>query len=219
MKLVSPIVPAVIPTSLEALATTVAQLVGVPELHIDVVDGVFVPAVSWPYQPAGDPTVLTKPLSTFSFEVDLMVQKPLLAAAEWLAAGAHLLVFHVETISLEDFTTFAQENASVSVGICASQSTAEEVLAPYLAAADYVQVMGIASIGSQGQPFDERVFERIAWLRTVSPHLPISIDGAVNADTLPNIAPYKLDRYIVGSAIVQQANPKQAYDDLVALIQ
>jgi ribulose-phosphate 3-epimerase len=217
MTQISPIVPAVIPTSPEALATLLVQLVKVPELHVDVVDGVFVSSISWPYEPAGEPAELASLLARFSLEVDLMVSDPLKAARAWLAAGADLLVFHVETISLEDFKAFADETL-VSVGICALLDTKEEVLAPYLAVADYVQVMGIATIGSQGQPFDERVFERIAWLRTVAPHLPISIDGAVNADTLPKIIPHQLHRYIVGSAIVGQANPQQAYDELVKLV-
>ncbi|MFN3188339.1 MAG: hypothetical protein ACK42D_02225 [Candidatus Paceibacteria bacterium] len=218
MTLLSPIVPAVIPTSAEALTEVLGKLVNISELHVDVVDGVFVSAVSWPYLPSGDPSSLAPLLARFSLEVDLMVDNPLPAAKAWLAAGADLLVFHVETISLEDFTEFAEE-VSISVGICALQDTPNEMLTPYLAVADYVQVMGIAQIGSQGQPFDARVFERITWLRTIAPHLPISIDGSVNAETLPKIIPHQLHRYIVGSAIVGQSNPQQAYEELVTLVQ
>lgn len=217
MTYISPIVPAVIPTSVEALFAVVAQLEGVPELHLDVVDGNFVPTISWPYAPVGDVTTVRSLLEKFSLEVDLMVNDPVPAAKAWLKAGADLLVFHVETISLEKFKAFA-ESTSVSVGICALLDTKEEVLAPYLAVADYVQVMGIAQIGSQGQPFDERVFERIAWLKTIAPHLPISIDGSVNAETLPKIVPHNLHRYIVGSAIVGQKNPQEAYAHLVELV-
>jgi ribulose-phosphate 3-epimerase len=212
------IVPAVIPASSEELKTLVTKLKNVPELHIDVVDGIFVPTLSWPYSPVGEPAALAPWLDRFSLEVDLMVSDPLTAAHSWLQAGADLLVFHVETISLADFTAFANDT-SVSVGISALQDTPVEALAPYLAVADYVQVMGIAQIGSQGQPFDERVFERIAWLRATAPHLPISIDGGVNATTLPKIIPHQLDRYIVGSAIVKQADPQTAYDALVTLLQ
>lgn len=217
MTQVFPIVPAVIPASAEALAAAVTQLDKVPELHIDIVDGVFVPSISWPYSPVGDPATVRTLLSRFSLEIDLMVSNPLPAAKAWLEAKADLLVFHAETISLEDFTQFAAEHA-VSVGICALMDTKEEVLAPYLAVADYVQVMGIAEIGSQGQPFDVRVFERIEWIRTIAPHLPISIDGSVNAKTLPEIIPYGLHRYIVGSAIIGQADPQKAYDALVKMI-
>jgi len=212
------IVPAVIPSSEAELSDLVAKFTNVPELHVDVVDGIFVPMVSWPYSPPGVPSALESLLSKFSLEVDLMVGDPLTASKLWLEAGADLMVFHAETISLEAFTAFANET-SISVGICALQDTPNEVLAPYLSAADYVQVMGIAQIGSQGQPFDTRVFERINWLRTIAPHMPISIDGGVNTTTLPEIIPYKLDRHIVGSAIVKQANPQKAYNSLVALVQ
>lgn len=217
MTQVSFIVPAVIPTSIEALSTQVVQLAGIPELHLDVVDGSFVSNISWPYEPAGEPAEVAQVLAGVSLEVDLMVNDPLPAAKAWIDAGADLLVFHVETISFEDFKSFA-ETATISVGICAIQDTKDEVLAPYLSVADYVQVMGIAQIGSQGQPFDERVFERILWLRTIMPHLPISIDGGVNVDTLPKIIPHNLHRYIVGSAIVGQKNPQEAYAHLVELV-
>lgn len=217
MTYVSPIVPAVIPKSLDDLRESVSQLAGIPELHLDVVDGKFVPSVSWPYSPSGNALEASALLERFSLEVDLMVLDPISAGKAWLEAGAELLVFHVETISVEDFTAFAKET-SVSVGICALQDTKEEVLAPYLEVADYVQVMGIAQIGSQGQPFDERVFERISWLRTVAPNLPISVDGSVNAETLPKIVPHNLHRYIVGSAIMAQKNPAQAYQALTEML-
>lgn len=214
----SPIVPAIIPTSAESLVQTLRQLSGVPEIHIDVVDGVFVPAISWPYEPVAEPVSLKSHLDQFSLEVDLMVQEPLPAAAAWVLAGADRLVFHCETISLEAFKQFSAQPA-VSVGICALMDTPVATLAPYLEYADYAQVMGIAQIGRQGQPFDERVFERVDYIRSVQPTLPLSIDGSVNQATLRDIITHQLERYIVGSAIVQQANPLQAYEALVSLWQ
>lgn len=213
-----PIIPAVIPASEADLLWALEQFAGLPEVHIDVVDGVFVKTVSWPYTPAGEPRTLAPWLDRFSLEVDLMVATPIPAAEAWLAAGADALVFHSETISVATFREFA-DATPISVGICALLDTPTDELAPYLPYADYVQMMGIATIGSQGQPFDERVFARIDWLRTVAPQLPISIDGSVNQATLPKIVQYHLDRYIVGSAIIKQPNPKQAYLELMALAQ
>jgi ribulose-phosphate 3-epimerase len=213
----SPIVPAIIPQSLSDLHGQVNTLSGLPELHLDVVDGVFVPFTSWPYN-SDDKPLLAKPaVDIFSLEIDLMVDKPLVAAREWLEAGADALVFHVESISPIAFKEFVADT-NISVGISANNDTAESILNEYVPFADYVQVMGIATIGAQGQAFDKRALERIVSLKNNFPNLPISIDGSVNLSTLAKIIPHKPDRYIVGSAIIKQTKPIEAYQNLTSLV-
>lgn len=214
--LTSPIIPAIIPDSADAVARFIQSLPGVPEIHIDVVDGVFVPFFSWPHLPAGTPNEVLTVCEVVTLEVDLMVAEPLPAARAWLAAGADMLVFHIETISVEALRQFALETA-VTIGVAANNDTPNEVLLPYLAVADYVQVMGIAAIGAQGQPFDERALARVDWLRTVDSALVISIDGSVNAETLSQLLTLRLDRYIVGSAISRADEPKAAYTTFSSL--
>jgi pentose-5-phosphate-3-epimerase len=209
------VVPALIPKNRSDIVDFAASISFTAEVHIDVVDGEFVPYTSWPYQSGEEPRDVKFTLDRFSLEVDLMVRDPLTAATAWVRAGADSLVFHVETISLASFITI-RETLPVSIGICASKSTPFSVLETYLPYADYVQVMGIAEIGAQGQPFDDYCFERIADIRRVAPHLDISVDGSVNRDTITALYRHNIRRCIVGSAIVQAANPAQAYSDLVA---
>lgn len=208
----SPIVPAVIPVSLANLEDQLAKLGPVPELHLDVVDGVFVPHTSWPYIHTDDIRAAQSQLAEYTLEVDLMVADPYTAGTSWLAQGADRLVFHVETISVADFTRFA-EATNVTVGIAANNDTPFETLEAYVAAADFVQVMGIATIGAQGQPFDSRALERIAMLTERYPRLPLSLDGSVNASTLTELLALKLDRYIMGSAVMAAQDPHAAYVD------
>lgn len=211
-----PVVPAIIPKSAEEVRVLAKTLSFSPELHLDVVDGVFVSAVSWPYSPTGNPVEVKSATDIYTLEVDLMVQNPLEAADTWLQAGADMLVFHVETISLDAFTRFA-ELTNISVGISALNDTSFSVLEPYLAVADYVQLMGIAKIGSQGQPFDTRVLERIALLKERYPLLMVSVDGSVNAETIPGLVKAGADRFICGSAIVHADNPESAHQALSKL--
>ena len=213
MQISSPIVPAIIPRSYEDLVTQIQKIAGIPEVHVDVVDGIFVPSVSWPYHDRSDVAVAHDLLARFSLEVDLMVSDPLPAARAWLIAGADQLVFHIETISPEAFIAFTEQTA-VTVGVALGSGTSLSQLYPYLAGADYVQLMGIATIGSQGQPFDESVLERISILKNEFPHLPLSIDGSVNATTLQRLSPLGLSRFIVGSAIMGDVAPAQAYATL-----
>ena len=210
-----PIVPAVIPQSGDALRAAFAQLDFAPELSIDVVDGEFVPFTSWPYEPPGDPAAISHLLTSRTVEVDLMVREQLAAATKWQAAGADMVVFHLPGITVEDFARFA-ETARVSCGVSLLNGTPLVDLAPFVPYADYLQFMGIAEIGSQGQPFDTRVLDRIRAAKAAYPELPITVDGSVNEATLAELVAAGADRLIVGSAIVKAADPAAAYDRLVA---
>jgi len=206
----SPIIPAIIPSTLSDLRQLVSRLAGLPEIHLDVVDGIFVPFISWPYNSQELPRVAKESLDVFSLEVDLMVSKPLSAAHNWIEAGADQLVFHVETISLASFKDFT-DNTNMTIGISSNNDTDFNIIKEYLPYADYVQVMGIGAIGTQGQPFDVRSLNRIAMIRENFPNLAISIDGSVNAETLPKLVSLKLNRYIIGSAIIKQDDQILAY--------
>lgn len=216
--IISPIVPAIIPQSFADLKAQIAKITHVTEVHVDVVDGVFVPAVSWPYNT--DNAIVAAAhdfLAAFSLEVDLMVEDQIGAAVAWLAAGADQLVFHAEVISPVLLEAFRTEHA-VTVGISACNSFPLEHLYSYFPFVDYVQVMGIAAIGAQGQAFDESVLTRITQIQTDFPNLPISIDGSMNSVTLPRIMPFHLSRIIVGSAIMGQPDPLAAYRQLVTQV-
>ncbi len=212
-----PIVPAIIPTSAKQIEALLPKLLFSPEIHIDVVDGKFVPFSSWPYYPVGIPKDVRQITDSFTLEVDLMVEKPLEAADAWLEAGADMLVFHTETINLEAFKRFV-DNSKISIGISASNDTSIDTLKSYVEVADYIQLMGIAKIGAQGLPLDERLFERIAELRKSFPKHSITVDGSVNKNTIARIAMAGADRFICGSAIVGTDNPRLAHTELQKII-
>ena len=212
-----PIVPAVIPKSQDQIKSLLDKLSFSTEVHIDVVDGKFVPFLSWPYEPKGKPTDIKDLTDHFTLEVDLMVEAPLSAAEDWLASGADMLVFHTESISLSDFRNFVH-SAPASIGISALNDTSLDILLPYIELADYVQVMGIAKIGAQGQPFDVRGLERIASIKNIFPNKLISVDGSVNFETIASLRQVGIGRLIVGSAIVSAIEPYEAYLELNKLI-
>lgn len=213
-----PIVPAVIPSSAQAVRDFCSRMGFALEVHLDVVDSQFVPFTSWPYDPVGYPDEVRLATDAFTLEVDLMVNDPLPAARAWCAAGADMLVFHIETIVLPDLEEFISSHSDLTIGVSALNGTPYEMLETYAAVADYVQVMGIADIGAQGQPFDERALERIARLKQDFPTLLVSIDGSVNDSTLPRLAQTKADRFIVGSALVRADDPSRQYRELSALL-
>lgn len=212
-----PLVPAIIPKSKNTLESSLEKLNFASEIHVDVVDGKFVPFLSWPYEPQGLPVEIKENTDKFTLEVDLMVEAPLLAAESWLEAGADMLVFHVESISLPDFKNFVH-SAPASVGISALNDTPIEILSSYLEIADYVQVMGIAKIGVQGQAFDYRVLERIKFIKNHFSNKHITVDGSVNKNTIQTLKSSGADRMIVGSAVTLSEKPYESYLDLIKLI-
>jgi ribulose-phosphate 3-epimerase len=212
-----PIVPALIPKSREEVVDFADRLDWSREFHLDLVDGKFVSTICWPYEPAGEPISVKSQLDPYTLEVDLMVEEPLPAARAWLEAGADMLVFHIETLSLEAFSVFAS-TTTVSLGVSAHGDTPLETLAQYAEQADYIQLMGIYEIGAQGLPFDEAVLGKIEALKQQFPQKPISIDGSVNKDTIVRLSEAGADRFICGSAIVLQDDPKAAHAALSALI-
>lgn len=213
-----PIVPAVIPKSEAEVIALTKSLTFSREFHLDIVDGKFVQNISWPIDPLGEAVAVKSHTDRYTLEVDLMVENPIKVAREWIRAGADMLVFHIETVDLVSFIDFVEHVGSVSVGVSFHGDTPIESVFPYLSHADYVQVMGINTIGVQGEPFSERALQYVERFKKEFPNLPVSIDGSVNNSTIERVVKAGVDRIIVGSAIVKQDNPQEAYESLRALV-
>lgn len=212
-----PIVPACIPKTREHVLQFTEAVSFAHEIQIDVTDGRFVSGTSWPYEPSGEPKTIAHATDAFTLEVDLMVDEPIVAAKQWLAAGADMLVFHVESLPLSTFSAFV-ERCPVSVGVACHGQTDLEYFFSYVAYADYVQLMGIREIGKQGEPFDTGVLQTIAAVRERFPKLMISIDGSVNETTITQLRAAGADRFVAGSAIVGAEDPQAAYQALAAAV-
>lgn len=211
------VVPAFIPKSQAEVIEYASKLTFAPEIQLDLVDGKFAPTVCWPYEPAGEPMAVKRYLDRYTLEVDLMVENPIESAGIWEKAGADMFVFHIETLTIEEMNAFS-EYSKASIGVSAHGETSMKDLAEYAEQADYIQLMGIKEIGSQGQPFDEEVLDKIAYLRERFPLMSIGVDGSVNSKTIEKIKKAGADRFVCGSAIVKQENPEVAREGLIKLI-
>ncbi len=213
------IIPAVIPETEVHLTSTLNTIATFSrEAQIDIVDGVFVPSISWPYTESATPHILSQFTDSMDLEIDLMVHNPESVLKEYLEAGVRRVVVHLESVSDLASIVALKRDFDFSLGFSIGNDTSLAMLEAVIGYADYVQLMGIASIGSQGQPFDDRVLERIRTI--VGMHfasLPVSIDGSVNAETLPHLREAGADRVVVGSAILNASDPRAAYETLAAL--
>ena len=213
------LVPAVIPQSREHLMRTCELLFSFsPEIQIDIVDGIFVPFTSWPITPRGDVADLREVTKKGIVEVDLMVREPEKVAHSYISSGVQNIVLHDEAIRDVDALARLRHEPFVRIGIAVGNSSPLTLLDSFVMHADYVQLMGIAKIGVQGQPFDGRVLERIGNVRRMYPGVSISIDGSVNADTIPMLKEAGADRMVSGSAILGADSPSDAYTALNTII-
>lgn len=214
----SSLIPAIIPRSLKQLEAELARVPFVESVQIDLVDGQFVPFVSWPYDPAGTPSELSSDLfKEYLIEVDLMVLDSLVAAEAWFKAGVRRLVFHLECLedSREPRRKFGQ---TVELGLAVNNDTPLERLLPALDDFDFVQVMGIKTIGAQGQAYDERAEERIRALRAGFPGLPLVVDGAVSQETAGRLITAGATRLVSGSALFAADDIEFSYKQLLSIM-
>lgn len=214
----SPIVPAIIPTSLTHLKQSIDLVAPFThEVQVDIVDGTFVPFTSWPYGADAHIADLAVFTEEFFMEVDLMLMEPERVIRDYVDAGARMVVVHLESVRDLESIVALRKVSDFKLGFSINNDTPLATLTDVIVHADYVQLMGIAQIGSQGQPFDERVLERIKKLRKAYPTLLISIDGSVNIETVGRLAHAGASRCVSGSAILKQENPEEAYHTLTSL--
>lgn len=221
------IVPAIMPDSLEDFTQKSGRVSGVTEwAQIDVMDGEFVPSVSWPYhledtQEFVDIFEGRKALpgaDMLSYEVDFMVSDPEGEIMKWARVpGVKRLIAHVETIKdidlLEHFLVFfggRDQEFGLAVGIDGPL----DVIKHYIEDLDVVQCMGIQKIGYQGQDFDPKVIDTIRSLREASKDVIISVDGGVSLDTAEALASAGANRLVSGSAVFNSEDMADAIREL-----
>jgi ribulose-phosphate 3-epimerase len=213
------IIPAIIPESREYLEKTLFLVSGFThEVQIDIVDGKFVPFTSWPYGEGDSTDELKSLIKDFNVEVDLMVEEPETVIESYLQVGVRKVVIHLESTKKLKEIIAQKERYDFRLGFSINSDTDLQVLTSVIGSADYVQLMGIAHIGSQGQPFDTRVLTRITELLKINPNVLISIDGSVNLETLPQLYIAGARRFVAGSSILKAGDPKRAFETLRSLI-
>jgi ribulose-phosphate 3-epimerase len=228
----SAIVPAVLPKTREELEDKLARLDGlVDAIQLDIVDGRFASPPSWPYT---EPDHASLPgdealplLGHFNFELDLMVADPRHVAGAWIENGITRLTIHAESATdlpalLEELTVgyghakgFAPN--LLSIGLAIGAATPISLIEPYLDRADYVQFMGIAVVGSQGQPFDARALQKVKTFRRKYPDIPVQVDGAVSLATAPALLDAGVTRLVIGSALWKAPDLKEELGKFRAL--
>lgn len=219
------VVPAVLPSSrqdLEEKLALFAKIPSVSRVQIDVVDGKFAAPASWPYtaplelRDASMRGDLLPCVDRIAYEIDLMCLDAERASEAWVALGASRLTFHAESaIDLTQFLSSVCERYGhgflscdlISIGLAINIASDLSLIEPYLDRIDYVQFMGIAKIGKQGQLFDRRTLEKVRLFRKRHPDIPVQVDGGVSLEVARELVALGVSDLVVGSAILRAADP------------
>ena len=190
---------------------------GAQMLHYDVMDGHFVPNISF-----GVPVLksLHKNLPEAFYDVHLMISHPLQYAEAFVGAGATLYNFHLECEDDIQATLDAVKALGCKVGLTIKPGTPAPALEPYLDQLDLVLVMSVEP-GFGGQKFMPSALEKLRWLKEErakrSARYLLEVDGGVDDTTAPLCVEAGADILVAGSAVFGAADPAAAVRRLAAL--
>lgn len=203
------IAPSILSADFARLADEVAraEAAGADWLHVDVMDGHFVPNLT-----IGPPVVeKLRQVAHVPLDVHLMITDPVKYAGDFARAGAHVLTFHIETCPDERAARAViaafREHEIAKVGVALNPDQPIERVFPILDAVDLVLVMSVFP-GFGGQKFMPDVLAKTRALRQRGYQGHVEMDGGLNAETLPRCAAAGADVLVSGSALFGAADMK-----------
>ncbi len=193
--------PSVLSADFSDLGSAVEKLgrCGADMIHIDVMDGHFVPNIT-----IGAPVVKAiRRCTDLDFDVHLMISDPLFYAEDFAKAGADIITFHPESPAPVKETIDRIRSLGCRVGLSIKPKSSTDILLPYLDMIDLVLVMTVEP-GFGGQKFMADMLPKIRELRKLKPDMDISVDGGIDADTAPLAVEAGANILVSGSYLFRQ---------------
>lgn len=199
MKILSPSLLSVDFTDVKS-SLAVLEEEGIKYLHLDVMDGNFVPSISF-----GMPVIASlRKYKNFIFDVHMMVEEPDRYVEDMKKAGADMLSVHVEACRHLDRTVEHIKSLGMKAGAVLNPATPVDVLKDVLSILDFVLLMSV-NPGFGGQKYIPYVSNKIRQLaklkEELNPELLIQVDGGVNENTVKEVIAAGADYVVAGSAV------------------
>lgn len=181
-------------------------------VHCDIMDGHFVPNISY-----GIPIVkAVRPATKKVVDCHLMIKHPELYVEAFAAAGADMITVHQEACVHLDRQVAQIHDLGCKAGVALNPATSVETLVDILHAVDMVLIMSV-NPGFGGQKFIPRALDKVRRLRSLAPDLLIQVDGGVNAETGAKLVAAGADVLVAGSYVFGAKEPREAIHSLYTL--
>lgn len=182
-------------------------------LHLDVMDGHFVPNVSF-----GIPVIKSiRSVSSLHFDCHLMTTNPEAFLPELAEAGADLVTMHIEAVPDPTLAAARARENGLEFGLVCNPATPVEGLEPFLELCDVVLVMSVEP-GFGGQGFLSEVLGKVEttrnWVENKGLPTDIQIDGGITPETAALAAKAGANVFVAGTAIFSKADPAEAILEL-----
>ncbi|CAN7435237.1 ribulose-phosphate 3-epimerase [Rossellomorea sp. LjRoot5] len=186
---------------------------GADYIHVDVMDGHFVPNITL------GPMIVKaiRPLTTLPLDVHLMIENPSQYIEAFADAGADYITVHVEADPHLHRTIQMIKSKGVKAGVVLNPGTPADSIKPVLQDVDMILLMTV-NPGFGGQSFIPSVVPKIKktreWANEVNPSLEIEVDGGINPETAAVCAEAGADVFVAGSAIYNKSDRGAAIEEL-----
>jgi ribulose-phosphate 3-epimerase len=183
---------------------------GAVAVHLDVMDGHFVPNLSY-----GAPVIADwRKYTDFPFDTHLMISDPGRYLDDFVKAGCDVIIFHIEVVPEPLPLVRRIRAAGCQASLALNPPTPFSAIEPFLDEVDAILVMSVMP-GFGGQAFEPSVLDKVRAARAARPDLRISIDGGIKPDTAAAAAAAGVSQLVAGSAVFR--NPGNYAEALAEL--
>lgn len=195
--------PSILSADFANLERDIRRISSADYVHVDVMDGLFVPNIS-----IGIPVVKAiRPTTELPLDVHLMIERPVRYVDQFCDAGADIVTCHVEADTEENILASIEKIHAKGkrAGVVVKPKTPASAVLPFIDKVEMILVMTVEP-GFGGQKFMADQMEKLRALRAKRPELILEVDGGVNRETAPICRENGADVAVAGTAVFRAEN-------------